>query len=169
MVKTYQKKPVTVHARMYDGENGLEIKTFAGASAVEKDGVLYIQSKEGARAAKPGDYIVRGVDGEFFASSPESFEKNNFHVSGDEYQKKPVTVTAVQYDGENFEEVQQFTSFDPSRTATDYDSITKQCVIPRPGREPYTCHAGDYVTRNGGSVYPIDPDIVQQSYEEAEG
>ncbi|MBE7361552.1 hypothetical protein INS20_02245 [Staphylococcus haemolyticus] len=38
-------------------------------------GYMYIETLEGTMTASLGDYIVKGVDGEFYPVKPEIFEK----------------------------------------------------------------------------------------------
>lgn len=39
-----------------------------------KDGELYIETLEGTHHASVGDYIIRGVKGEFYPCKPDVFE-----------------------------------------------------------------------------------------------
>lgn len=161
----YRKKSVEIRAIPYIGRNAAEIKAFAGDAAQEINGELNIMSPEGGRALKIGDYVVNGVNGEFYASSPESFVRNHEHVHGNTYRKAGNIVDAIQFTGGNFPDIVSFTAFDPERTARDYDPTTGTCVIPHPTREAYECREGDYVVRNSGSVYPCKPDVFAQTYE----
>lgn len=38
------------------------------------DGAIYIQTLEGEHRASPGDWIIRGVKGEFYPCKPDIFE-----------------------------------------------------------------------------------------------
>lgn len=80
MVKTYYKKPVKVEAVRWDGTNFKEIRKFAGDSCFPyKDcagaDVLVIRTLEGNHIAKVGDYIIKGVRGEFYPCKPDIFEE----------------------------------------------------------------------------------------------
>lgn len=78
----YRKKPVVVEAVQYkDGspENLFEIEKFAGDNVhIDKKAVpplVFIHTPEGTMEAKPGDYIIKGVNGEFYPCKPDIFEK----------------------------------------------------------------------------------------------
>lgn len=81
MVANYTKKPVTIQAVQWDGKNLNEILDFAGPSAMFHVGTvdevvdLKIITLEGTHIAKVGDYIIRGVNGEFYPCKPDIFEK----------------------------------------------------------------------------------------------
>lgn len=77
MRKKYRKKPVVIEAVQWTGENILEICNFTGRCGGEllKDGELYIKTLEGTHHAKVGDYIIKGVAGEFYPCKPDIFNK----------------------------------------------------------------------------------------------
>lgn len=167
--KGLHEKPVEIRAVCYDGGNVAEIKAFAGDSCDILDSQPIIHTLEGDKTAKTGDYVICGVKGEFYPCSPESFDRGYEHVKNEVYRKKAsATVTAVQFTGDNFPEIAEFTSFDPARTAVGYEAETGTCKIPHPGNADYTCHTGDYVIRNGGSVYPCEPEIFGKTYDPAD-
>lgn len=70
----YCKKPVVIEAIQWDGYNLEELQNFVG-SALEYDGKLIIHTLEGDHEAKVGDYIIKGVQGEFYPCKPEIFAK----------------------------------------------------------------------------------------------
>lgn len=70
----YCKKPVVIKAIRWDGCNLEELKSFVG-SALTYDGKLIIHTLEGDHEAKVGDYIIKGVQGEFYPCKPEIFAK----------------------------------------------------------------------------------------------
>jgi hypothetical protein len=72
----FRKKPVVIEAVQYTGDNGDDIIAWAGGCAVEFDpfyGGLSIATLEGAHRATAGDWIVRGVKGEFYPCKPDIF------------------------------------------------------------------------------------------------
>ncbi|MBP3245540.1 MAG: hypothetical protein J6M59_10635 [Bacteroidaceae bacterium] len=94
MIGTYRKKPVVIEAVQWTGDNPCEIQEFAGNAAkitkydpaidnagvfvgfVERDRLeLSIQTLEGEMKAAIGDYIIKGVNGEFYPCKEEIFEK----------------------------------------------------------------------------------------------
>lgn len=44
---------------------------------------LYIETLEGVMHAEPGDYIIKGVNGEFYPCKPDIFEKTYERVEED--------------------------------------------------------------------------------------
>lgn len=88
MVQTYKKKPVVVMALQFTGENadlvktwmvdkcevGCEITTEPGSPIETETTCVYIKTLEGTMKAIPGDYIIRGIHGEFYPCKPEIFE-----------------------------------------------------------------------------------------------
>lgn len=95
MIGTYRKKPVVIQAVQWTGNNPCEIQEFAGSAAkiikyapainnargvfvgfVERASLeLSIQTLEGEMKAAIGDYIIKGVNGEFYPCKEEIFKK----------------------------------------------------------------------------------------------
>lgn len=71
----YRKKPVIIEAIQWNGENKSEILSFANKSAYITAGGLTINTLEGNMKASVGDYIIKGVNGEFYPCKPDIFEK----------------------------------------------------------------------------------------------
>ena len=74
----FRKKPVVVEAKQFVGTNWREILEFIGESAghFEKDeNKLVIYTLEGNHNAAIGDWIIKGVNGEFYPCKPNIFEK----------------------------------------------------------------------------------------------
>jgi hypothetical protein len=73
----FTKKPVTIEARQYDGslESRLEIGEWINSSGHEAHvgNVLVIVTLEGEHRADPGDWVIKGVAGEFYPCKPEIF------------------------------------------------------------------------------------------------
>ncbi|BAH06747.1 hypothetical protein [Clostridium kluyveri] len=73
----YIKKPVVIEAKKYNGHNINSIDEFIGNGRgyQYKKGVLYINTLEGRMKASIGDYIIKGINGEFYPCKPNIFEK----------------------------------------------------------------------------------------------
>lgn len=84
----YTKKPVEVEAIQWNGLNLEEIKTFVGESLqyeiidtawqVGKGRphiLMQIKTLEGDMSVSVGDYIIKGVKGEFYPCKPDIFEQ----------------------------------------------------------------------------------------------
>lgn len=78
MIIKSTKKPVTIECVKWDGENIEEIKSFAGYAYIggenDSDKKLVISTLEGDMLASVGDYIIKGVKGEFYPCKPDIFE-----------------------------------------------------------------------------------------------
>jgi hypothetical protein len=72
----YIKKPVEIEAIKWDGENTKEILAFChDCFSYQKNNVnvLVINTLEGTMKASIGDYIIKGIQGEFYACKPDIF------------------------------------------------------------------------------------------------
>ena len=73
----YRKKPVVIEAVFYGGEEDYNfLRSFVGnAHPLHQmgDGRVGITTLEGVMAASPGDWIIRGVKGEFYPCKPDIF------------------------------------------------------------------------------------------------
>lgn len=82
-MKQYRKKPVVIEAIKWLGEKSFdELYEFTNADndygvVGMKDGrgdVAQIRTLEGVMDAQPGDFIIKGVQGEFYPCKPDIFE-----------------------------------------------------------------------------------------------
>ena len=77
--RKYKKKPVVVEAIQLTNKNLLEVKEWCNGELVpnaETSGYdLYISTLEGIMHADINDYIIQGVEGEFYPCKPDIFEK----------------------------------------------------------------------------------------------
>ena len=71
----FTKKPVTIEAIQWTGKNLREVITFTDGhhAGMEWDG-LKIYTLEGKMLANVGDWIIRGVKGEYYPCKPDIFE-----------------------------------------------------------------------------------------------
>jgi hypothetical protein len=96
------KKPVTVECVKWDGENLEEVKNFCGPSYIGggKDGdrKLVISTLEGDMLASVGDFIIKGVKGEFYPCKPDIFEQT--------YDIVEVSLKDVKFNGEDIDDDQ---------------------------------------------------------------
>lgn len=89
MINKYKTRPCEIEAVQWDGTNVLEIEQFAGQAVqwchdcVMRYGdqnpyagyMLYIHTLEGVMRADVGDYIIRGLKGEYYPCKPDVFSK----------------------------------------------------------------------------------------------
>lgn len=71
----YRKKPVVIDAVQWNGRNEIDISKFIGGNLEMGDETLFIQTLEGKMEASVGDYIIKGIKGEFYPCKPDVFEK----------------------------------------------------------------------------------------------
>ena len=70
----FRKKPVEIEAVQWTGTNAPEVLDFIGTTGrMSADGSLFIDTLEGTMRAYSGDWIIRGVKGEFYPCKPEIF------------------------------------------------------------------------------------------------
>ena len=71
----YRKKPVVIDAIQWTGQNCKEISDFASnVWDVQPWKPFVIQTLEDEHTASVGDYIIRGVKGEFYPCQPDIFD-----------------------------------------------------------------------------------------------
>ena len=90
----YIKKPVEVEAVQFDGTDESvewllpQLKSGEIGRACNK---LYIKTLEGVMEAKVGDYVIKGVNGEFYPCKPDIFEKTYEKIEDDDLlNEKPI-------------------------------------------------------------------------------
>ena len=87
MVKKYRKKPVVIEAIQLIKENVVEVLSFCNSSgnivaSNEDEMGISILTLEGTMTANIGDYIIKGVKGEFYPCKPDIFEQTYEEVDG---------------------------------------------------------------------------------------
>lgn len=71
----YRKKPVTIEAIKWTGDNISEIIVFGGSRIIVRDNnVLVIPTLEGDHEAQIGDMIIKGIKGELYPCKPDIFD-----------------------------------------------------------------------------------------------
>ena len=77
-MKKYRKKPVVIEAIQYNGDNYNEILNFTGNKSLlslKQSNEIIINTLEGNMIASIGDYIIKGIKGEFYPCKPDIFEQ----------------------------------------------------------------------------------------------
>ncbi len=79
-VKKYRKKPVVVDAIQWTGENAFNIGEFMSSQDIEfrkpyTSKRLTIYTLEGNMTASLNDWIIKGVQGEFYPCKPDIFKE----------------------------------------------------------------------------------------------
>lgn len=77
----YRKKPVVIEAVRFTGQNFFECAAFMGHGPEVLDNLELkdtdnpvVRTLEGDMVARPGDWIIRGVKGEFYPCKPDIFD-----------------------------------------------------------------------------------------------
>lgn len=71
----YRKIPVVIEALQYDGTNTADVLAWSMAGeAIMAGDDLVIRTLEGDMKASPGDYIICGVESEYYPCKPGVFE-----------------------------------------------------------------------------------------------
>lgn len=89
----YRKKPVVIEAVQFTGDNADELLDFGERKHVltsELAGGIYIRTQGGAVEASVGDYIIKGIQGEFYPCKPDIFEQT-YEAVVDENEEKIVS------------------------------------------------------------------------------
>lgn len=78
----YRKLPVVIEARQLSIENMREIREWIereggwGWISLGEQDELFIETLEGSMHAAIGDFVIKGVNGEFYPCKPDVFEKS---------------------------------------------------------------------------------------------
>jgi hypothetical protein len=100
-MKRYRKKPIEVEVQRWTGQNHIQMYNFLESQSANYDkdikdqganfyidhfkvsGGLVIKTLEGEHKASIGDYIIKGIKGEFYPCKPEIFEQTYEEVQGE--------------------------------------------------------------------------------------
>lgn len=125
----YRKKPVVIEAIQYNNLNKAEIEAFVGKKLnqeLESESSLFagtgtpkfsliIETPESNHKAMPNDYIIKGVQGEFYPYKPDIFEATYEPIN---------TITSKKQSGEYLVDFQ-----DKVRDYCDKQMISKKHMI----------------------------------------
>lgn len=130
----YRKIPVTIEARrlMWGAESQKELMEWVRESSnglcsvsMCPDGLL-INTLEGTMLAAFGDYVIRGVNGEFYPCKPDIFEKTYVHLAEEDQNIKRLgagcTVRLIYtHDGTDFPQANISINLDVPRNLDERD------------------------------------------------
>lgn len=76
MIKNFRKKPVVIEAIQWTGDNWRLADDFITVphETYPSQGLIKIPTLEGVMEASLGDYIIKGIAGEFYPCKPDIFE-----------------------------------------------------------------------------------------------
>jgi hypothetical protein len=69
----FRKKPVVIEARQWTGANAVDLLDWIAPEATQDGAILTIPTLEGDHEASLGDWIIKGVAGEFYPCKPDIF------------------------------------------------------------------------------------------------
>ena len=81
MYKKYRKKPVIIEAIQWNSENLSEIDEFTSGKVKNHESVLISPTLEGDMYASLNDYIITGINGEFYTCKHYIFAKTYEEVT----------------------------------------------------------------------------------------
>lgn len=78
MIKQYRKKPIIIAVVQLTIDNMLFVEEWChgsikGTKLSPQDRIIHIQTLEGEMTANIGDYIIKGIKGEFYPCKPDIF------------------------------------------------------------------------------------------------
>ena len=81
MAQKFRKKPVVIEAVQWTGRNISEIQDFMLMSDQQRqrmnvDDTIHIHTLEGLMTADTNDWIIKGIQGEFYPCKPDIFDKS---------------------------------------------------------------------------------------------
>ena len=74
----FRKRPVVIDAERYDHGKSLDsvfVGDAHGTFKYTEEGTVLIQTLEGTMEGRHGDWIIKGVNGEFYPCKPDIFDK----------------------------------------------------------------------------------------------
>ena len=90
-MKKYRKKPVVIEAVRFRQDNVTEVIEWIALDGAHQatrntsdvtDDALYIETLEGTMRADLGDWIIKGIKGEFYPCKPDIFDATYEPVEG---------------------------------------------------------------------------------------
>ncbi len=81
MIRKFVKMPLEIEAVQWKGNNGLEIRRFMNQPIEIEEAEVIFKTLEGLEHASIGDWIIKGIKGEFYPCKPDIFEKTYREVS----------------------------------------------------------------------------------------
>ena len=99
----YRKKPVVIEAFQWTGDaDQIDdpvwiVEAIKTGKVIIGQGILQIETLEGVMEAKPGDWIIKGVQGEIYPCKPDIFEQTYEQAGNqEEYLITPEAVFEVE-------------------------------------------------------------------------
>lgn len=128
----YRKKPVIIEAVQFN--NSADIHEFCGDKVREPVGENYleIETLEGVMKANKGDYIIKGVKGEFYPCKPDIFNDTYIGVY-DKYEEALHNIIN-----------KRCLECGNSRTVTKGESFVYECGLSKKKKKDCLCEVVDH-------------------------
>lgn len=81
MIKKFRKKPVTIEAIQWNGENLSEIDKFTQGKVKKHESILIVPGRYGELYASLNDYIIKDVNGILYPCKLDIFDKTYEEVT----------------------------------------------------------------------------------------
>lgn len=160
----YRKKPVEIEAMQLTADNACEVLTFCNGSgdivaSKEDDGTISIKTLEGTMIASIGDYVIKGVKGEFYPCKPDIFEATYDIVEEEDWEQHlpNLEITLVP---EEIANIASLLDNDPRMKKVEFDSAacSLHFVVQYSGNETvdnikeaaFTIYEGTTIVREDG-------------------
>ena len=83
-----------------------------------------------------------------------------------QYRKKPVVIEAIQFNGKNAEEIEQWSNNNVKAGPASEDTLTRSYLEIETLEGMMTAQQNDYIIKGvKGEFYPCKPDIFEQTYD----
>jgi hypothetical protein len=69
----YRKRPIVIEAQEWTGSNAIPLLIWMQGTAHQDGPSLMIPTLEGVHEASLGDWIIKGIKGEFYPCKPDVF------------------------------------------------------------------------------------------------
>lgn len=70
----FRKKPVVIEAHQLTWPSRFDLSAWCNGEAPDNTSVILIKTLEGTMTAEMGDWVIKGVKGEFYPCKPDIFE-----------------------------------------------------------------------------------------------
>jgi len=102
MIKKFRKKPVVIEAIQFTSTSFNECCKFIGEDnlndgTLEEEEYIGIITPEGDHNARHGDWIIKGIKGEFYPCKPDIFEQTYEEVTNEKQEEKKEHPKAWKY------------------------------------------------------------------------
>ncbi len=79
----YRKKPIVIEAVQFNGDIEV-LRLFCWQARFTQDNRVVIPTPEGQMECKPKDWVIKGIQGEFYPCKPDIFEASYEEVKVNE-------------------------------------------------------------------------------------